>query len=253
MSIEHLRHLITSSSNLVCLMGLSVSMECGCLNYRQEDGLYDLEQKYGLSPEEIFSTGFYYTRPRQFFEFYQNEILNRTGEPDACLKTLGRMEQDGLIKAIITRELFSLPKRAGCRNVIELHGSIYDNACPRCQKAYSLDYMREGRPVPLCRTCGVPIRPNVCLMGQLVDSTRIFEAAKVLEEADTLLILGSHFESVLVDTCLPYFKGRQIILINDREHLSDRNASYVLHQKPADVIPLFYEETEAAQPMKISC
>lgn len=247
MSIEHIRHMIESSSNLVCLLGLSVSMECGCLNYRQEDGLYDLEQQYGLSPEEIFSTGFYNTRPRQFFEFYQNEILDRIGEPDICIRTLARMERDGLVKAIITRELFSLPKRAGCRNVIELHGSIYENKCPRCQKTYPMEYMRKGRPVPLCASCGIPVRPQVCLLGELVDSTRIFEAAKAMEAADTLLILGCHFEAALVTNCLPYFKGNQIILINEQEHLSDRNASYVCHRKPKDVIPLLYGQSGRRQ------
>lgn len=88
MQADHIRNIIARSSDIVCLLGLKVSMDCGCLNYRQEEGLYDLELKYGYTPDEIFSASFYNTRPRQFFEFYQNEFLNRTGTPSACHETL---------------------------------------------------------------------------------------------------------------------------------------------------------------------
>ena len=238
MELECLRNVIESSSNLAVLLGIKVSMDCGCLNYRQEDGLYDLEQKYGLSPEEMFSAGFYNTRPRQFFQFYQNELLAHPGQPDECLWALKKLEERGIVKSIITRELFSLAKRAGCRQVIELHGSIYENKCPRCQKSYGIQYMRKGTPVPLCESCNIPVRPQVSLMGELVDSRKIFQAASALEQADTLLILGCHFESILVSTCLPYFNGDQVILINEEEHFSDRKANWVFHGKPRDIMPL---------------
>ena len=75
MEMTYVRKRIEEASNLVCLLGISTSMDCGCLNYRQEDGLYDLEQKYGHVPEEIFSSVFFSTRPQQFFDFYKTEIL----------------------------------------------------------------------------------------------------------------------------------------------------------------------------------
>ena len=78
MEMTYVRKRIEEASNLVCLLGISTSMDCGCLNYRQEDGLYDLEQKYGHAPEEIFSSVFFSTRPQQFFDFYKSGHHQRT-------------------------------------------------------------------------------------------------------------------------------------------------------------------------------
>lgn len=240
MEMTYVRKRIEEASNLVCLLGISTSMDCGCLNYRQEDGLYDLEQKYGHAPEEIFSSVFFSTRPQQFFDFYKTEILKRTGMPDDCMKTLARMETDGRLKAIITRELFSLPRRAGCQNVVELHGSIYENHCPRCGKAFDIGYMLETDGVPLCPECKVPIRPGVNLIGDRMSSARITMAAAELAKADTLLILGGHMETPLVSNMLPYFHGNLVILVNESKHLSDRMADFTYYGKPRDILPQLY-------------
>ena len=237
MEMHYLKQVLANSSYIVVLLGIRASMDCGCLNYRQEDGLYELEKRYGLSPEEILSAGFYNSRPGKFFEFYKNEVLGNLGEPDECMKTLAFLEKNGRVRAVITRELYSLAKRAGCENVIELHGSVYDNKCPRCQKEYPVEYMKAAHGVPLCKDCGIPVRPQICLMGEMVDSRRICRAAEEMEKADTLLILGTHFESILVRTCLPYFNGKEIILVNEDKHLSDRKASCVYHERPVDFLP----------------
>lgn len=241
MQEDRIREIIADSSNIVCLLGLKVSMDCGCLNYRQEDGLYDLEQRYGYAPEEIFSASFYNTRPRQFFEFYKNEILGRPGTPDACHHTLAKMEQDGILKAIVTRELFGLSKRAGCNNVMELHGNIYNNRCPRCGKEYHIDYMKAADPIPLCEKCGIPVRPQVCMMGEMLNSQIIAQAAVQVEQADTLLVLGCHLHSPLADNFLPYYKGSRLILINEEKHFLDNRADFVLNEKPSDILPLLYD------------
>ncbi|WP_215700341.1 Sir2 family NAD-dependent protein deacetylase [Clostridium sp. MCC353] len=237
MQADRIKEIIAGSSDIVCLLGLKVSMDCGCLNYRQEDGLYDLEMKYGYAPEEIFSASFYNTRPRQFFEFYRNEILNRPGVPGPCHQALARMEQNGNLKAVITRELFSLSKRAGCRHVIELHGSIYQNICPRCGKKYTIDYMKKNTPIPLCEKCGIPVRPSVRLMGEMLNSKAIAQAALEVEKADTLLVLGCHLNAHLAANFLPYYKGNKLILINEEKHFMDRRADYMIHEKPGDVLP----------------
>ena len=155
-------------------------------------------------------------------------------------KTLARMETDGRLKAVITRELFSLPRRAGCQNVVELHGSIYENYCPRCGKAFDIGYMLETEGVPLCPECKVPIRPGVNLIGDRMSSARIAMAAAELAKADTLLILGGHMETPLVSNMLPYFHGNLVILVNESKHLSDRMADFTYYGKPRDILPQLY-------------
>lgn len=239
-TIQAIHDVIQSSSYLVCLQGITVSEDCGCLNYRSDKEAYAVESKYGYSPEEIFCSSFYNTRTQQFFDFYRREMLFRRGEPNECLKTLARMERDGILKMIITREIFSLAKRAGCEHVLEYHGNIYSNKCPRCGQVFPLEYITNSSGVPMCQRCNVPVRPQVCLMGEMVDNQLITKGAEEISKADVLLVLGSNLKSYLCSTCLKYFQGNKLILINAREHYSDHKADLVYHGRPDEVLPFIY-------------
>lgn len=252
MNLSYVKQLAGHASHLVCLLGIQTSIDCGCLHYRQKDGLYELEQRYKRPPEEILSAAFFHNRTKQFFEFYQQEILGNIGVPDGCMRILAQMEQKQILKSIITRELFSLPKRAGCERVIELHGSIFENECPRCNRSYDISYMKKAHGVPLCESCKVPIRPMVRFLEEQFDSRKITEAAEELSRADVLLILGCDMHSSLVTYCLPFFKGEHIILINEEENWHDREAEFVYHMKPSDFLTgLSGESFEEQKPLPL--
>ena len=100
---------------------------------------YEIGQKYGYSAEEILSSAFYATRKEVFFEFYRTEMLAAAAiAPGRGFLNLQKMEE---IRPRTLRDykkrLFGLLERAGCRNVINLHGSIYDNFCPHCGEKIS--------------------------------------------------------------------------------------------------------------------
>lgn len=240
MKQESMKRALKRSNNLVCLLGRRVSMDTGCDSYSGNDFIYDVEEKYGCSPEEIFTTEFYQNRPRQFFEYYRQEILSKRGEPNECHEVLARMEKDGKLKAIVTRGIFNLAHRSGCQNVITLHGNIYDNRCPRCGKKYPMEYILNATPVPLCEECGAIVRPQICLTGEILDNQKMTESAKMIGEADTLLVLGSNLKSELCEYALKYFHGDALLLINDIPHYSDRNADYWITGHPREILPQIY-------------
>ena len=211
-------------------------MECGCTSYRRSKYAYEIEEKYGRSPEEIFSAGFYNTRVREFFEFYKNDLISSLGEINDGLKTLKKLEDMGVLKMIITRDIFSLAHRAGCKNVIELHGSVYHNECPHCRRKYPLEYIRDSKGVPRCENCGTTIRPQIVLAGEMVNNALSTKAADEVSKADTLLLLGCDMSSVLAESFLRYFTGKRVILIHNREHYADSKADLVIHGKSMDIL-----------------
>ena len=139
--IQWLKKIIEKSQYMVGLMGVKISSQCGCTNYRDEEDSYDIESKYGYSPDEIFSASFYNVRPAQFYEFYKRDMISNLGEISPGLMALQKLEEQGKLKSIITRDIFSLARRAGCKNVYELHGSVFDNRCPHCGRKYQIDYI----------------------------------------------------------------------------------------------------------------
>lgn len=240
MELKHMRDAVHRSRRLVCLMGRRVSLDTGCDFYGGDSFAYEVEIKYGCSPEEIFTSAYYNNRPKQFFEYYKSEILQKRGEPNACHFTLAKMERDQKLKAVITRGIFNLARRGGCENVISLHGNIYENKCPRCGQQYSIQDILEADDVPLCRKCGAVVRPQICLNGEMLDNLKVTQGAKAISEADTLLVLGCNLKSDLCNYGLKYFHGDTLILINDIPHYSDSNADYWITGHPKDILPQLY-------------
>ncbi len=234
--IQWLKKIIEKSQYMVGLMGVKISSQCGCTNYRDEEDSYDIESKYGYSPDEIFSASFYNVRPAQFYEFYKRDMISNLGEISPGLMALQKLEEQGKLKSIITRDIFSLARRAGCKNVYELHGSVFDNRCPHCGRKYQIDYIQNFRGVPKCEKCGVMLRPGVSLVGEMVDNSLLTRAATEVQKADTLLVMGCSLKSSLVNTFIHDFNGEKLVLLNSEEHFADKKADLVIYGKPMDIM-----------------
>lgn len=239
MKISDLKQLVDDSTNIVCLIGLSCLKETGYPNYRNEADAYAIEQKYGYSPEEIYSAGFFATRNHLFYKFYREFMLQSTGNPPGpTYYALAELEKKGKLKAIITRSVYGLGKKAGCKNVIQLHGSVDDNHCPKCKKKFPVEYILDYQgEVPKCDACMTAIRPGVLLIGETINISDTSRAAKVISEADMLMVVGTHLHSYLAEKFLKYYEGNKLVLINDENHYSDTLANYFMYGKPADILP----------------
>ena len=140
-----LLQMLKESRYTTVLSGYEMLLENGYPAIRDGSESYDIEAKYGFSLEEMFSSGFYSTRKEQFFEFYRNEILSSLDiPPGKGFVDLAKLQQKGLIQSVITRRIYGLPGRAGCQNVINLHGSVYENHCPSCGRKYPVEYIRQA-------------------------------------------------------------------------------------------------------------
>lgn len=234
--LGYLRAAIENSQYLVCLMGISIGSFCGCTNYRNEKDALDVEISYGYSPEEMFNPTFFRTRTEQFYDFYKKNMINALGKVKEGLACLSRLEEQGKLKSVITRDIFSIAKRAGCKNVYEIHGSVFENFCSHCGKRYPIEYIQKSEGVPRCEDCRAIIRPGVSMVGELVDNHIISKAAEEVQKADTLLILGSNLKSPLTETFLRYFEGNHLILVNDEVHFADDKADLTIHGKPVDIL-----------------
>lgn len=244
MDYEQAARILHESKYVVCLSGREMIVEDGIDSMRNLESAYLIETKYGYSPEELFSAQFFSTRVEKFYEFYRSEVLNQTKEqPGVSFRALAELEQMGIVKAIISRQLFDFPKRAGCRNVYDLHGNIYKkNRCPRCGKEYPMEFLRDAKKVPLCEKCRVPIHPGVTLLGEMVDIGLMTNAAHEVSKADTLLLAGAYMRSEMVQQFLKYYKGSKVILIHSGDVFGDQDADYFISEKVADALPAIVEE-----------
>lgn len=240
-----LLQILKESTYTTVLSGYAMLEESGYPAIRDGEASYDIEQKYGYSADEMFSSSFYSTRTEQFFHFYRDEILSALDKPPGkCFYEMAELERRGLIHSIITRRVFGLPERAGCKNIINLHGSVYENYCQRCGRKYPVEYMRNSKRVPLCEHCNTTIRPKVCLFGEMVDNQVITRAAKEVQRADVLLVLGTNLKTNLCSQLLQYYEGNKLILVNASPHYADRYADLLINERVDDTLEKIIKELE---------
>lgn len=235
-TIEMLKRVLEDSKYTVALLGSQMKQEAGFLGLKSAEKAYDIEMRYRISPDYIFSSAYYNTRTDQFFEFYKNEIIREDIIPTESAYALAAMERAGKLQCTISNDVFELPKRAGCKHVISLRGSVYRNQCLHCKKEYSIDYIRQSKGIPLCETCHCVIRPMVYLFGEMMDSHLMTSATEEVEKADVLLLIGTDLSSETFQNYFKYFQGRKLVLIHEREHYLDQYIDILFVDQPKNVL-----------------
>ena len=234
---KNILQILRESRYTVVLSGIEMMNESGYPLLRDGEESYDIESRYGYSFEEIFSSSFYSARKELFLK--AAEI-----PPGQGFISLKKLQDHGLVNSIITRRIAGLEERAGCTDVINLKGTVFENRCPSCGRSYPMEYMRDAKGVPLCEKCLVAIRPGVCLFGEMIDNGLMTRAAGEVEKADVLIVLGTNLNSPLCGQMIQYYTGSSLILVSEREHYSDQRADIIIHGRSDEFVNKLAEELE---------
>jgi len=220
-----LQEYILQSNNIVFFGGAGVSTESGIPDFRSVDGLYNQTWKY--PPEVMLSYDFFANKTKEFFDFYKNKLLHLNAEPNKAHLALAALEKSGKLKAVITQNIDGLHQKAGSKNVLELHGSIWRNYCLDCGGAYTVKAVVNADDVPLCN-CGGVIRPDVVLYDESLDYDLMINAMDYIAKADMLIIGGTSLGVYPAAGLLEVFKGKCLVLINKSSTHMDDMADLVI-------------------------
>ncbi len=235
-NVDLLKQILNESKYTVALCGSGMLEEAGFITVKTPERAYEIEKKYGVSPEYLFTSIYYNTRADKFFEFYKNEMLNKDLELTESSYALAAMERAGKLQCVITSNIYEMAQRAGCQNVINLHGSVYQNKCPNCGRMYSVDYIKNANKVPLCENCNTMIRPLVSFFGETLDSQLMTRTTQEIEKADVLLVLGTTLDSDVFSNYIKYFNGSRVIVIHKRYHFSDEKEDFLFYDESKNVL-----------------
>lgn len=227
-----LKEIIEQSHHLVFFGGAGVSTESGIPDFRSADGLY--HQTYDYPPETILSHSFYLSHREAFFQFYRDKMLVLDVQPNMAHKKLAMLEQNGILKAVITQNIDGLHQLAGSKTVLELHGSIHRNYCQTCGKCYDASFMLHSPSIPHC-SCGGDIKPDVILYEESLHEDILTSAIHQLESADTLIVGGTSLSVYPAAGLIRYFHGNHLILINQTPTPYDHHADLVIHGRIGEI------------------
>lgn len=232
--IETLQKWISESDNIVFFGGAGVSTESGIPDFRSVDGLYN--QKYDYPPETILSHSFYRRKPEEFYRFYRDKMLCTTAKPNAAHLKLAELEAAGKLKAVVTQNIDGLHQAAGSKEVLELHGSVLRNYCERCNKFFDVNYIIDSKGVPVCDECGGPVKPDVVLYEEGLDSGIMQRSIMRIAEADVLIIGGTSLAVYPAAGLIDYYRGNKLVLINKSSTPMDSRANLVINDSIGQVL-----------------
>lgn len=234
---RELKEIINESNNIVFFGGAGVSTASGLKDFRSKDGLYNEKNNLlNVSPEFMLSVSCFYSFTKEFYKYYKANMNSLNVKPNIVHEYLVKLEQLGKLKAIITQNIDGLHQKAGSKNVLELHGTIYKNHFIKCGKEYSAEYVFNSEDIPRCEY-GSIIKPNVVLYGEMLPEDFVL-AEKYISECDLLIVAGTSLIVEPAASLINYFRGKNLVIINNDETPYDKRATLIINEDLTSVFKL---------------
>ncbi|KPQ03367.1 MAG: NAD-dependent deacetylase [Rhodobacteraceae bacterium HLUCCA12] len=172
-------------TRIVILTGAGISAESGLGTFRDKDGLWT---KYDL--EEVATPQGFRRNPALVHDFYNARRANcAAARPNAAHVALARLEAampDDVL--IVTQNVDDLHRRAGSRNVLQMHGALMRATCHACRHTWPApERMEPGDRCPACNKTAT--RPDVVWFGEV--PYHLDEIGKALETASIFAAIGT--------------------------------------------------------------
>ena len=177
---------IAAAHRLTILTGAGVSAASGVPTFRGADGLWRTYR-----PEDLATAAAFRRDPSLVWEWYAwRRGLIADCEPNAAHLVIAEWSaRDGC--RVITQNVDDLHLRAGTRDLIRLHGSIWELRCWNgCGQLPWRDESLLHDDCPLCPACQGLARPAVVWFGESLDPVDV-EAAQAACDCDVFLTIGT--------------------------------------------------------------
>ena len=191
--VAALAELVRRAGTVVALTGAGISVPSGIPDFRTPGtGIWA-----NVDPMEVAHIDAWRAYPERFWRFYGQRFQTLGDkQPNGAHKALVELETRGLLSGVITQNIDMLHRRAGTRELIEMHGSIASCSCLSCGErvdSWVVLAALEDTTVPLC-ACGQPLKPDVVLFGEYLPEAELGLAMQMCAEADLLLCIGSSLD-----------------------------------------------------------
>ncbi len=192
-AVAALAELVRSAGSVVALTGAGISVPSGIPDFRTPGtGIWE-----NVDPMEVAHIDAWRADPERFWSFYGDRFQTLGDkQPNGAHGALAELERRGRLDAVITQNIDMLHRKAGTRELVEVHGSIEACVCLTCGERPALASVLErlaASAVPLC-DCGRPLKPDVVLFGEFLPEAALERATRLAERADLLLCIGSSLE-----------------------------------------------------------
>ena len=188
--IHEIAQRIQSASKITVLTGAGVSAASGVPTFRGAEGLWK-----NYSPQELATPEAFGRDPKLVWEWYdwRRGLISKC-RPNPAHEILALWSRRYPEFTLITQNVDGLHEKAGTKNVIRFHGSIWEVLCWNECKSSPARWIYETVPIPKippsCPYCGGLIRPGVVWFGEGIDP-QVMEASAAALDCDLFMAAGT--------------------------------------------------------------
>jgi NAD-dependent deacetylase len=235
---DELRRRFAQARRVVVLTGAGVSAESGVPTFR---GGGNTAVWKGMRFDVISSAQMVQRDLPAVWEWfdYRRELL-KTLQPNAAHLAIAQWQDRFEQFTLVTQNIDGLHHRAGSRDVIELHGSIWRARCITCHTQFSVPQDGERRP-DACFDCGNPLRPDVVLFGELLPPGAFELAVRRAEDCELCFVVGTS-AVVYPAAAVPEIAraaGAYVCEVNPEPTPLSDLCDEAIQGRAGDVLPLF--------------
>jgi NAD-dependent SIR2 family protein deacetylase len=221
---------LLQAGGVVVLSGAGISTDSGIPDYRGASGA--ALRKHAPMTFQAF-IGDPEARHRYWARSHVGWPMMRDARPNAAHHAVAAWQEAGIVTSVVTQNVDSLHTKAGSPEVVDLHGRLDRVVCLDCSIIESREVIAErleaanpgwrhltGAINPdgdvdltdadvrqftmvSCTRCGGVLKPDVVYFGETVPRDRVVDAYARVDEAQSLLVLGSS---------LHVYSGRRFVL-----------------------------------------
>jgi NAD-dependent SIR2 family protein deacetylase len=262
-------HRLLAQGGVLIVSGAGISTGSGIPDYRGPDG--------GHREDRPMTIDRFLSSPREQQAYWARSHVGwerfRSARPNPAHQAVTALQRAGVLAGVITQNVDGLHSAAGTEDVHEIHGRLAEVVCLDCRGVSSRDALaarlaahnpgfRERvsadvtsvRPdgdilladadverfnIVGCEACGGRLKPGVVMFGEHVPRDRYAAARGLLDDARSLIVLGSSlavgsgFRFVLdaAQRTLP------IAIVTRGNSRGDRHATLRIDADLCDVLP----------------
>jgi len=237
--ITQARDHIENAKSIVVLTGAGISSESGVPTFRGQEGLWK-----NFRPEELATPEAFWNDPKLVWEWYdwrRNSI--KGAKPNPGHYALADLEKRVKNFTLITQNIDGLHQMSGSKNIIEMHGNIWQIRCTQCGEVEESYEVPLPKLPPDCKSCASLGRPNVVWFGENLSMDVIDGALGAIETCDIMMIIGTSgvVEPAASMGLIAKQTGKTVVEINLEP--TPNTGLYDIHirAKSGEILPLLYD------------
>ncbi len=180
---------LARAERVAVLTGAGISAESGVPTFRDPGGLWQQ-----FRPEELANIEAFLRNPVLVQGWYAHRrAVVEDVQPNPGHAALAELERIVPHFLLATQNVDDLHRRAGSREIVELHGNLTRSTCADCGEAATPEALTaiETGDEARCRACGGLLRPDVVWFGEMLPEGAMERAAEAACRADVFLSVGT--------------------------------------------------------------